>query len=215
MSINVDYTPGDAAITTTVTLHPKSEAADVATSDKIFTCTLPAATNNGRLLAETIKCTDNTQNPNPIKTGNYTVTITATGNAHTFNTDAAIGAYYRVDAGGATIAQDAAKSQEIDLEDDTKKTFDVKFAAAVDPIPRIYGQHYPEVEIPCTLDQTGITITCSPTKDHLKDGDNKIFMRTGCVKTGTDTTIVVKLEGASSMITLGKVLLIALASFLL
>ena len=40
-------------------------------------------------------------------------------------------------------------------------------------------------------------------------------MKSGCVTTGTDTTIVVKFEGASSMITLGKVLLIALASFLL
>ena len=37
----------------------------------------------------------------------------------------------------------------VDLEDDAKKTFAVKFAAAVNPIPRIYGQHYPEVEIPC------------------------------------------------------------------
>ena len=88
-------------------------------------------------------------------------------------------------------------------------------AAAVDPIPRIYGEHYPEVEIPCTLDNTNVTITCKPTKDHLKDGDNKILMRTGCVTSGTDTAIVVKFEGASSMITLGKVLLIALASFLL
>ena len=213
MSIGVDYTPGNDAIETTVTLHPKSEAADAVSSDKTFTCTLPAATADARLLAETIACTDNTQNPNPIKTGNYTVTITATG--HTFSTDAATGAYYRVDAGGAAIADDAVKSQELDLEDDTKKTFAVKFAAAVDPIPRIYGQHYPEVEIPCTLDQAGTTATCSPTEDHLKEGDNKILMRTGCVKTGADTTIVVKFEGASSMIALGKVLLIALASFLL
>ena len=215
MAISVDYTPGDADIATTVTLHPKSEAANVVTSDKAFSCTLPKeAENNARLLAETISCTDNTQNPNSIKTGNYTVTITATGTEHTFSTDAATGAYYRVDAGGATIAQDAVKSQEIDLEDDTKKTFAVKFVAKVDPIPRIYGQHYPEVEIPCILDEAGTTATCSPTEDHLKDGDNKILMRTGCVKTGTDTAIVVKLEGASSMITFGKVLLIALASFL-
>ena len=217
LSITVDYTPGNADIETKVTLHPKSEAANVVTSDKAFTCTLPKeAENNARLLSETISCqVDNTQTPNPIKTGNYTVTITAADTAHTFSTEAATGAYYRVDAGEATIAQDAVKSQEIDLEDETKKTFAVKFAAKVDPIPRIYGQHYPEVEIPCTLDQTGTTATCSPTEDHLKEGDNKILMRTGCVKTGTDTAIVVKFEGASSMITLGKVLLIALASFLL
>ena len=40
-------------------------------------------------------------------------------------------------------------------------------------------------------------------------------MKSGCVATGTDTEIVVKFEGASSMITFGKVLFIALASFLL
>ena len=196
----------------TVTLHPVS----VTGTDKDATFTCPAQ-EEGRLRAltdTTIGCEEGTTQADPAK-GNYTVTITTTTTGQTFSTDAATGAYYRIDNGGAAIANDAVKSQEIDLEDDTKKTFAVKFAAAVNPIPRIYGQHYPEVEIPCTLDQAGTTATCSPTEAHLKDGDNKILMRTGCVTTGTDTTIVVKFEGASSMITLGKVLLIALASFLL
>ena len=195
-----------------VTLHPVSVTGQG--SDLKFTCSLAntAAAGLRALKEETITWAVDGDAPEAV-TGNYTVTIAASG--HTFSTEDATGAYYRIDGGGATIAQDAVKSQEIDLEDDTKKTFAVKFAAAVNPIPRIYGQHYPEVEIPCTLDQAGTTATCSPTEAHLKDGDNKILMRTGCVTTGTDTTIVVKFEGASSMITLGKVLLIALVSFLL
>ena len=197
----------------TVTLHPISVTGN--DKDATFTCKHPAQSGRLRALEDiTIDCTKGTTQTEPAK-GNYTVTIATTATGQTFSTDAATGAYYRIDAGGATIADDAVKSQEVDLEDDAKKTFAVKFAAAVDPIPRIYGQHYPEVEIPCALDQAGTTATCSPTEDHLKDGDNKILMRTGCATTGTDTTIVVKFEGASSMITLGKVLLIALASFLL
>ena len=198
----------------TVTLHPISVTGT--DKDATFTCKHPAQESDRlRALADTtIECATGTTQADPAK-GNYTVTIATTVTGQTFSTDAATGAYYRIDNGGAAIADDAVKSQEIDLEDDTKKTFAVKFAAAVNPIPRIYGQHYPEVEIPCTLDQAGTTATCSPTENHLKDGDNKILMRTGCVATGTDTTIVVKFEGASSMITLGKVLLIALASFLL
>ena len=179
-----------------------------------FTCALTSGDRLRALADTTIACTAGTA-PSPIATGNYTVSIATTSTDHTFSADSATGAYYRIDAGGVTIASDVVKSQEVDLEDNEKKTFAVKFAAKATTLPRIYGENFPEVEIPCTLDEAGTTATCSPTTEHLKEGDNKILMRTGCATTGTDTTIVVNMKGASSMIALGKVLLIALAAFLL
>lgn len=156
-------------------------------------------------------CTISGTSPTP-QYGNYTVTPSSEGN--TFKDSEVKGAYFRYDANVA-LGTAQTTSQTVDSESSDKKSFSVAFDTAVETaLPRFYTAETSEKEIPCTLSTDKKTATCTPTSDHMKDGEKyTIYYRTNCAKKGTTTGIEVTYE-SSAYAKLRNGLLIALGLFL-
>ena len=148
------------------------------------------------------------------KYGNYTVKASS-DSGNTIDDSGVTGAYFRYD-NDVAIGAKQETPQTVDSTSSDKKSFTVAFDDAVTTaLPRFYAEEKSEKEIPCTLSSDNKTATCTPTKDHMKDGKKyTIHYRTDCAKTGTTTGIEVEFE-SSAYAKLGSVLLIALGVFLL
>ena len=140
--------------------------------------------------------------------------MTAESEGNTVTVDKATGAYFRYDT-DVTIGANQTKSQTVDSKSSDKKSFTVAFDEEVETaLPRFYAEEKSEKEIPCTLSTDKKTATCTPTNDHMKDGNKyTIYYRTDCATKGTSTEIEVEYESAA-FAKLGSVLLIALVFLL-
>ena len=113
----------------------------------------------------------------------------------------------------ATTGQTA--SQEVDEEDTTKNTFTVLFEADLAAAPFMFaGNDMTKVIADCKVDGTNKKkLTCTPTKDELKEGENEIYYQKGCATTAETTGVKVTFtpEEASTFMRLSKIALLIFA----
>ena len=116
----------------------------------------------------------------------------------------------------ATTGQTA--SQEVDEEDTTKNTFIVLFSADLAAAPFMFaGNDMTKVIADCKVDTTDKKkLTCTPTKDELKEGENEIYYQKGCATTAEKTGVKVTFtpEEASTFMRHSKIALLIFAFIL-
>ena len=111
------------------------------------------------------------------------------------------------------IAETQETAQTVDLKDNNKKTFKIALDAnaTATAVPAVFAGDDAKLPLSaCNLTDNSTTITCSPTKDEMEDGEKyKIYYNKGCTK--TDTKIEVTFKNGSVFMTVSKVALIAFA----
>ena len=116
----------------------------------------------------------------------------------------------------ATTGQTA--SQEVDEGDTSKNTFTVLFSADLAAAPFMFaGNDMTKVIADCKVDTTDKKkLTCTPTKDELKEGENEIYYQKGCATTAEKTGVKVTFtpEEASTFMRLSKIALLIFAFIL-
>ena len=112
-----------------------------------------------------------------------------------------------------TLATQQETAQTVDLKDDQKKSFKIALDTTTKATvaPAVFaGDDATTPLSACTLSEDAATVTCSPTKDEMKDGEKyKIYYNKGCTK--TDTKIEVTFENGTVFMTVSKIALIAFA----
>ena len=125
---------------------------------------------------------------------------------------------FKIVPGVAVVTTGQTASQEVDEGDTTKNTFTVLFSADLSAAPFMFaGNDMTKVIADCKVDGTDKKkLTCTPTKDELKEGENEIYYQKGCATTAETTGVKVTFtpEEASTFMRLSKIALLIFAFIL-
>lgn len=140
-----------------------------------------------------LTCAENATLTDSAPKGNYTKISFTTSNSTNTYTPSSETAELCYDV--ACPGTPEAATPSIDFNDDTKKSFTVVLASTYEgeTAPKVYAG---ETEITCTGNDGKNTLTCTPTKEQVKNGKYAIYL--GSCKLYTGITITVTNSGSTS-----------------
>ena len=140
-----------------------------------------------------LTCAENATLTDSAPKGNYTKIGFTTSNSTNTYTPSSETAELCYDV--ACPGTPEAATPSIDFNDDTKKSFTVVLASKYEgeTAPKVYAG---QTEITCTGNDKKDTLTCTPTKEQVKNGKHDIYL--GSCKLHTGITITVTNSGSTS-----------------
>ena len=162
-----------------------------------------------------LTCAENATLTDSAPKGNYTkigFTTSNSTNTYTPSRDTA-SLCYDVACPGTPEAA----TPSIDFNDDTKKSFTVVLASAYEgeTAPKVYAG---QTEITCTGNDKKDTLTCTPTKEQVKNGKHDIYLGTCKLYTGITITVTNNSDTPSpssgELVTFSKLLVFVLGLML-